>query len=413
MILLIFLPLFLFAQSYSLTQLIEHASKNNKQVKAKILQSKSALSQVDAQERDFWPTLDIGGAYSNVSPTTLISPAHTGTGYAKAGFNIYDGGRRSALLRSKNYLYSASRLEKEAFEKSMTLKIINNYYTILKLKSVLIAMKAQTKEIHAQIERMEKFKNAGLSTQVDIDKLRAEYDNNIFTIETTKFNIVSNLENLSLLSGIRANSLKENRILEPKRVTFEEYEKSKILKANANSLKENASAIDAGYMPQLRVEDQYSVSKYSDTAALPGVPSDGFLPENQNKLMLTVNMRLFDNAKMKKDKEAVMYQKLAIDSESMYAIEEQKMQFKLAKSRMKTVRARGKSARSALKAATSTYKVVLEKYEVGLVDNITYLDALNSKTLSDARYKEALYDYEISKSIFYFYAGKNIREYIR
>jgi hypothetical protein len=50
---------------------------------------------------------------------------------------------------------------------------------------------------------------------------------------------------------------------------------------------------------------------------------------------------------------------------------------------------------------------------VGIVDNVTYLDALTEVTLSQARYKETLYDYEIAKSIYYFYAGKSPREYIR
>ena len=412
-ILLFALPLFIFAQTYSLPQLIEHAGKYNKQIKAKELQSKSRLSQSEAQEREFWPTVDIGGSYSYTDPATLISPAKTTMGYASVMMDIYDGGRKSSLLRSKNYLYSASLLEKQAFEKSITLNIVNHYYTVLKLRSIISAMQAQTKEIRVQITRMKKFSSAGLATQVDVDKLQAEYDNNEFTIENAKLELRTALENLSLLSGIPARNLKKNRFLEPKKISFEPYEKSKILQANADALKENANAIDAGYMPQLRVEDTYSKSKYSETTGLPGLPSDGFLPENQNRFLLSVNMRIFDNNKMRKEREAVMYQKLATESESIYAIEEQKMQYKLAKSRMMTIRAKGKSAKSALRAATSTHKTIFQKYEAGLVDNITYLDALNNKTLSDARYKEALYDYEISKSIFYYFAGKNIKEYIR
>ena len=69
--------------------------------------------------------------------------------------------------------------------------------------------------------------------------------------------------------------------------------------------------------------------------------------------------------------------------------------------------------KSALKAANSTYGVIKQKFEAGLVDNVTYLDALTQKIRAVARHKETIYDYEIAKSIYYYYAGKDPREYIR
>ena len=66
-----------------------------------------------------------------------------------------------------------------------------------------------------------------------------------------------------------------------------------------------------------------------------------------------------------------------------------------------------------MKAAKSTYEVIRQKFEVGLVDNIAFLDALAQRTLADARYKETIYDYEVRKSIYYYYAGKDPKEFIR
>jgi len=89
------------------------------------------------------------------------------------------------------------------------------------------------------------------------------------------------------------------------------------------------------------------------------------------------------------------------------------MNFKLAGQSLKTTRVKLKSSKSALKAARSTYDVLKQKFEVGLVDNIAYLDALTQRTLAQARYKETIYDYEIRKSIYYYYAGKSPKEFIR
>ena len=79
----------------------------------------------------------------------------------------------------------------------------------------------------------------------------------------------------------------------------------------------------------------------------------------------------------------------------------------------RTTRTKLKSSKSALKAARSTYDVIRQKFEVGLVDNIAFLDALAQRTLAYARYKETIYDYEIRKSIYYYYAGKSPKEFIR
>jgi outer membrane protein TolC len=145
----------------------------------------------------------------------------------------------------------------------------------------------------------------------------------------------------------------------------------------------------------------------------PGISGGEFLIDHQNKLMVSVNMRLFDNGKMSKEREAVKYQKLSLLSQIEHAKKEQRMNFKLAGKSLKTTRTKLKSSKSALKAAQSTYSVIRQKFEVGLVDNIAFLDALAQRTLADARYKETMYDYEVRKSIYYYYAGKDPKEFIR
>jgi outer membrane protein TolC len=103
---------------------------------------------------------------------------------------------------------------------------------------------------------------------------------------------------------------------------------------------------------------------------------------------------------------------MALQSEIDYALKEQKKNFKLSEKSLETIRNKLKSVNSALKAAESTYRVIKQKFEAGLVDNIAYLDALSQRTLAQARQKETLYDYEISKSIYYYYAGKSPKEFI-
>jgi len=327
--------------------------------------------------------------------------------------DLYDGGRKDAIVRAKGFEHEASLFEKQAFEKSVTLEISRHYYGIQTLKATLHALQERGTELKAQIKRVKKFLTAGLSTQEDVDKLTSVYENNNYTIENTKLSLETSEENLKLISGLSAKHLKRNYFKEPRHTGFEWFENIKILQANASAIGENANAIDAGYMPHVNLSDTYHKSHFDDLVTAPGIGGDEFLIDHQNKLMVSVNMRLFDKGKMSKESEAVKYQKLSLLSQIDHAKREQRMHYKLAGKSLRTNRTKLKSAKASLKAAESTYNVIRQKFEVGLVDNIAFLDALAQRTLAEARYKETVYSYEVSKSIYYYYAGKDPKEFIR
>jgi len=410
---ILLLPLFVFAQSHGLKIFINSASKTNGLIKAKEINIKAKREQIEAAKSAYWPTVDVGADYSTLSPNYLVSPGQVGNTYASVRLDLYDGGRKDALLRAKDFEHKASLFEKSAFEKSITLEIVRHYYGIQTLKATIYALQERSKELKAQINRVKKFKGAGLATVEDIDKLTAVYENNNFTLENAKLLLETSEENLKLISGLSAKHLKRNYFKEPRHIDFEVFENIKMLQANASAIGENANAIDAGYLPQVNLSDTYHKSHFDDLVTVPGMSGDGFSIDHQNKLMVSVNMRLFDNGKMSKESEAVKYQKLSLLSQIEHAKKEQRMNFRLAGRSLKTTRTKLKSSKSALKAALSTYSVIRQKFEVGLVDNIAFLDALAQKTLAEARYKETVYDYEVRKSIYYYYAGKDPKEFIR
>ncbi|HEO98865.1 MAG TPA: TolC family protein [Epsilonproteobacteria bacterium] len=405
------LPLWGMAQEYGLKALITHTHQNNPMIKATELNTQAKAKEMNAASSAFWPTLDIGGSYSRVTPNSLVSPGEVTSGYATVSMDLYDGGRKSALVRAKGFEYSASVFEQEAFAKNLSLRIVDDYYTVRKLQAMLSALYGQSKELKAQLDRIRKFSAAGLATQEDIDKLVAVYENNRYTIENTKLALETALEKLRLESGLPVEKLQNSIFKEPHNVTFEPYEKSKILKSTADALGENANAIKAGYMPHITLQDTYTKSKYDDLA--PSEFPGDILLDHQNQASVSVSMRLFDNGKMNKEKEALQYQKLALESERQYRIDEQKMHFRLSRKNLQTIRAKLQSAHSELKAAQSTYHAIVKKFENGLVDNIAYLDALNNQTLAKARYDETRFEYEIGKSIYYYCAGKDPKEFIQ
>ncbi len=407
------LPLCIFAQSYGLRTLVENANKENGLITAKEIRIKAKQEEMEAAKSAYWPTVDIGASHSYVSPTNIVNPGQTSSAFATVNLEIYDGGRKSALLDAKRFEHEAALFEKSAFEKSITLEIVHHYYGLQKFKATLQALEERSVELRAQIKRIKKFKNAGLSTQEEVDKLQAEFDSNNYTMANTRLELVRSEKNLQLLSGLPVSQLQSDSFKEPENVRFETFENIKILEANANAIGEQSNAIDAGYKPQISISDTYNKSRFDDTVSMGDLSGDGLLLDHQNKLMISVNMRLFDNGKMAKESEAIKYQKLALLSEIDHAKKEQQINYDLSQKSLETIRTRLKSAKSALRAAKSTYDVLKKKFEVGLIDNIAFLDALTQKTVAQSRYKETLYDYEIGKSIYYYYAGKDPKEFIK
>jgi len=410
-ILILLLPLIVFAKSYSLNSLLNSAYSSNDMIKAKGFNTLAASKDIEASNSAFWPTIDIGASFTKTNPKPLTSPGEVSTAYARFAFDIYDGGKKIAQKRAKVYEHRASTFEKEAFKKSVTLKIINSYYGVLKLQAMLNALYIQDKDLKAQLNRVKKFKSAGLVTDDAVYRLQSALDANRYVIANTKLSLKKALQRLSLESGLNVTKLKYSHLKNVRHLSFIPAEKSHILEANANVLSQNAKALKSAYTPHISLQDTYSVMSYGkkSISALSGGMS---LPNHQNKVSLSVNMRLFDHGTLSQKSEVLKYKKLALNAQRAYSIKEQKMEFKMAKESLKAIYKKLKSAKSELKSAKANLRTVSKQYENGLTDNITYLDALNSKTLAIAKYKETLYDLEVAKALLYYYSGRDPKEYV-
>lgn len=400
-----------FASEVGLDDLVNGVMQNNQLLKSYNYQALSKEKELESQKRSFFPTIDVGATYVNNNRFNAFTPKETKNIYGVASLDIYDGGKKSALVKSKTFDYKASLYEKDAFSKNITLDIIQRYFLIQKLQANLIVLQMKSNELQYQIKRAKSFVKAGLMTMDDVDKFQASSDENDYNIENTLFSIDEQKENIQTQTGIEFTSFRESSLVEPNSdLKMDDYENTKILDAKAQSVKEIGNSVGSVYVPQIKVQDTYYKYYYDeDTLA----SSSGFLFNDKNVLTVSATWRIFDGGQISKQKEAYSLQSLAIQEQKLNSIKEQKSSFELAKKRLKTTLAQIKSATSAVKSAESTYEIVTQKYEAGLVDNVSYLDALNAKSSAMSRYKTALYDYEIAKSLFYYFAGQNPKEFIR
>ena len=408
-ILMLAFPVLMPAQSVSLKTLIVHA-RHNGLVQAKTLNVRAKERAIDAAERAYAPTVDLGLRHRITSPVTRQAPGTTSTAFVRASMNLFDGGRKAKTIEAKRFERDAALFEQKAFASSTALKVVRQYFTLKKLRANLDALHQRSRELQAQLDRVRKLKTAGMATTEMVDKLKAAREDNVYRVENTRLAIESAEANLRLLSGLSARHLKRNYFREPRHVGFRVFDGTRAMQAQARAIGKNAEAIGAAYAPQVNMSYTYSRTGFSDLA--PGVPPAS-MPDHNHAFELSAGMRLYDGGAIARKSEAVQYQKLALRAKIRHAIKEQKMNYTLARKRLRAVAAQIRSARAALRAARSSYAATRKRFEAGVVDNVTYLDALSQRTMAQARYQATRYDYEIAKAVYYFYAGHALERYVR
>jgi len=408
-LLLSVVPVLLFGDD--LKALLDFAQKNNNLINASKITLSAKEQELQSAKSDYFPTLDASAFYKRDDDASPFQPGTTYGASAKIGFDIYDGGKKLYTAKQKEDERRSADFAYKDTQKSIVLSIVQDYYNLKSLDASLKARVEASKAVKAQLERMQHFYEAQLATSDDVDRLQSAYDSNIYAIESIKFQITALKKSLELKVGKHIASIEDSVFKKKDETTAEELDAIQSLKYNKTALLHFGETIDSYYYPTIRVEDTYSIYGYQDKPNLGGMPIEYL--DNQNEVMATVGLRLFDFGRLREQKEAVKLQADALNQQIIYKSKEQKMQQELSLQRIKTAQLNIKSAKSALKAATSALKTITEKYNAGIVDNVVYLDALSSKTEAQATYEKSLNNLEVAYAIYYYYNNKNLEEYLK
>ncbi|MFT7003202.1 MAG: outer membrane protein [Sulfurimonas sp.] len=406
-LLLLVIPVFIYAES--LKSLLDFATTNNKMVVSKNLTHMANEKSVESAQSDYYPTVDVGAYYDNLdNERTYSYPGDTFSGYATVSMDLYDGGKKSSTIKQNRELSTSSKYSSEAYKKSLQLSITQDYFNIKSNQSTLNALKDKELQLLAELDRVKKFFDVGSATIDEIDRLKAEYSDNLYQIDQIKYQIVSLKQLLSIKIGKNVYEIDNSVIDVPESIDKEKSDSILALQASANSLKHTANIISSSNMPKISVEDTFSLYAYGDYDSTHDKNKD-----SQNEFLVTLSMRIFDFGYISKQKESVMLKQKALQSEVEYALNEQDINIKLSTLKIETTKAQIKSAKSTLESSLSAYKSILDKYSVGAVDNVTYLDALTVRTNAKAQYETALNNLQIAYATYYYYTNKNIKEYIK
>jgi outer membrane protein TolC len=403
------LPALLFSDD--LKSLLELAKQNNNLLHASKISMHAKAKELDAAKSTYYPTIDANAFYERDDDPTPFYPGTTYGATAKIGFDVYDGGKRSHTEKQKSAELSAANFSYKEDTKSMLLTITKEFFNLKSLYASLAAREEASKAVKAQLERMQQFFAANLATSDDVDRLQSAYERNIYAIESLKFQILSLKKTLELQVDKKITKLDDSNFKKSFKEESSELDSIQALRYSKKSLNNISETIDSYYYPNIKIEDSYTVFGYQNKPLIAGQPIP--LLNNQNHIMATVNLRVFDFGTLREQKEAVQLQADALNEKIIYKSKEQQMQLELARKRISTAQLNIRSSHSALKAATSALKTITKKYQAGIVDNVVYLDALSSKTEAKALYEKSRNDLEIAYAIYYYYNAKNLEEYLQ
>jgi len=392
---------------YSLKSMLKSANAQNDLVKSKNLQILGAKKSINAVKKSYSPTIDIGAFAQNLSPKTPMKAGAVYGAYVKLNYTIYDGGAKKNTIKQKRYELLSKILESSSFKNTLSLAIVQDYFSIKSLDGLLVAIKYKKSSLNATLEKMKGYLQAGLIEKSVVQRLKAELEMTNYNISSLKLQRSTLLSNLSLKVGKEIKYIGNSHFLK-KRVKFSINSEAKAILAKSAAVDSSASVIKSANNPKVNLNFEYNRYGYDrDDATHPkGVDS-------QAKFTLNANMRLFDGGVNKEKAQIAKLQAASIALEAKHKIKEQKSNFKIAKLRISTIKNKIKSAKASLKAAKKFYADTEKKYRAGFIDNSLYLDALSQKTEALANYKRALNDLEVAYGLYYYFGGKDLKGYVK
>lgn len=388
------------SNAVDLKVLITDTLKNNQNLKADRYYQEAKKKSFQSVKNVYNPKLMGGLNYNrldlDVRNTQVVN---TAAAFVKFSMDLYDGGKNRALKNQKLYEYKAQKYQNISNVNQTILNVVTLYFNLKTIKENIEVYKEKGRALKAQYERIKSKYDLKMATQEDVLKLKSEYEANLYTIEELKYQKMQLIKNIELYSGVKVSD-PQTATIPNINIKYSTTSDIKALEENLKASEENVNIAKSSKKPQLKIEDTLSYYRYSDYNEK--LLSD--LPDKQNQLNISLTFNIFDTS-TKSKVESSKYIKLATASRLEFAKKQAKTDFELARQKLLTQKEKIKSLQSAVDMANSVYNTIKIKYENGLVDNITYLDALSKKIYYIALYKQAQNELQIIKMEYYLKSG--------
>jgi len=400
--LLCLLPLLMFAGN--LPELLSLAEVN-KHVEASRYELEAAKEKEYATKSGYMPSLSLGANQTYNQEESMLYPEKSRTGSATLSFTIYDGGKREALFDQQQALVKSATFSLASVQNNVSLNVIYYYYNYISTLASKESTLQKMEQLEAERYRLEKYLSVGSATADELQKI-------ISTIEQTKVDLLTLDNTLNNISNtLEYMTGKEVRVESGSTIAFHEGKVEDAtrfdilaLEQSVQSSRAEAQAAKAPHLPTIKIEDTYSRFKYD--YANPAWDSDA---DRQNTVQLSMQWKIFDFGSTSASYQAAQKMYLSKNSDLAYEKDKAKASFKSAENSYKTALAKIEAAKAKLQASETTYEYVKKKFQQGIVNNVTYLDALSDKFNARSQLQTALNEVEYQKAVLLYEMGKEIK----
>ena len=400
----LFLSLFpLFAFSGNLNELLNLAEQN-KQVEASRYSLEASKEKEYATKSAYLPNLTLGATQTFNQESNMFAAEKDITGTATLAFTIYDGGKREASFEQQQALVKSATFSLASVQNNISLDVIYYYYNYLSTLANKESTLKKMEQLEAERNRLEKFLSVGAITADELQKIVSSIEQtkvDLLTLDNTLNNISNTLE---YLTGEQVSVEKGSTIIYKENTNNEENKRLDIL-ALEESVQSNKSEIKMAKSPNLptiALQNTYSKHDFDYPVATENL-------KEQNSVQLSMQWKIFDFASTSSNAQAAYLNYLSKNSELSYAKYKAKASFKNAQNSYKTSLAKIEAAKAKLQASEMTYELVKKKFQQGIVNNVSYLDALSDKFNSNSQLQTALNEVEYQKAVLLYEMGENIK----
>jgi outer membrane protein TolC len=400
-------PLFLYGQN--LEELV-NLSIQNRLINASEQNLESVKDEYKSVKSGYLPSLDLGGKYGIAEKETQSLAKKAGSVNASLNYTLYDGGKKSDVYDSYESTIKSGEESLESLKNQISLTVTNYYFNYLSLVAQKEAKLKEIEQLNSQLERLNRFLNAGTTTEDEVQKIVSSVENANVNLQEIELEIVTILHNLEYITGSKVDITSGSNIKE-----LEELSKNaerfdiKSLEYDVQTKLSNAKAQKSGYLPTITLDNTYSY--YDNNFDNKAYESNALDHQNIASANLSWNIFSFGETKYKYESAYKSY----LASKLNYEYEKNKanVDLQLAIKAYEISKAKIKSAEANLKAAESAYEVIKSKFENGLVDNVAYLQSLSEKFDAVSQLKTSINDLEIKKANIIYNSGKKLEEYIK
>lgn len=396
-----FFPLFVFAGN--LNELLNLAEQN-KQVEASRYSLEASKEKEFATKSEYMPNLTLGANQTFNQEKNIFTPEKSTTGSATLSFTVYDGGKREASFEQQQALVKSATFALASVQNNISLDVIYYYYNYLSTLANKESTLKKLEQLEAERNRLEKFLSVGSITADELQKIVSSIEQtkvDLLTLDNTLNNISNTLE---YLTGQEVSVEKGSTIVYKENTNNEENKRLDIL-ALEESVQSNKSEIQmakAPNLPTIALQNTYSKHDFDYPVATESL-------EEQNSIQLLMEWKIFDFGSTSANAQAAYLNYLSKNSELAYAKHKAKASFKNAQNSYKTSIAKIEAAKAKLQASEMTYELIKKKFQQGIVNNVSYLDALSDRFNSNSQLQTALNEVEYQKAVLLYEIGENIK----